>query len=123
MKVGMLAIWDTWGVRIPVTILHLDACEVVQVGLLHKSYLVECRISHTHVNCVIVASGSRQNIQVNTDEVNGYNALQLGVGEAKASRVNVRSVDNFLVPTFSDSVHHHHISVLHVRGMLILHAL
>lgn len=56
MKVGMLGIWDAWGVRIPVTILHLDACEVVQVK---------------------------------TDDENGYTALQLGVGEAKASRVNV----------------------------------
>jgi large subunit ribosomal protein L3 len=52
----MLGIWDAWGVRIPVTILHLDACEVVQVK---------------------------------TDDENGYTALQLGVGEAKASRVNV----------------------------------
>lgn len=31
MKVGMLAIWDAWGVRIPVTVLHLDSCQVVQV--------------------------------------------------------------------------------------------
>jgi large subunit ribosomal protein L3 len=56
MKVGMLAIWDTWGVRVPVTVLHLDACQVVQVK---------------------------------SDEANGYTAMQLGVGEAKASRVNV----------------------------------
>lgn len=27
----MLAIWDSWGTRIPVTVLQLDACEVVQV--------------------------------------------------------------------------------------------
>lgn len=56
MKVGMLAIWDSWGVRIPVTILHLDSCQVVQVK---------------------------------TDDTNGYTAMQLGVGEAKANRVNV----------------------------------
>lgn len=31
MKVGMLAIWDKWGVRYPVTVLQLDQCQVVQV--------------------------------------------------------------------------------------------
>lgn len=31
MKVGMLAVWDKWGVRHPATVLHLDGCEVVQV--------------------------------------------------------------------------------------------
>mmetsp|Transcript_15682 Transcript_15682/g.26141 ORF Transcript_15682/g.26141 Transcript_15682/m.26141 type:complete len:290 (+) Transcript_15682:47-916(+) len=62
MKVGMLGIWDAWGVRIPVTILHLDACEVVQVK---------------------------------TEESNGYTALQLGVGEAKASRVNITTAGHY----------------------------
>jgi len=27
----MLAIWDKWGVRYPVTVLQLDQCQVVQV--------------------------------------------------------------------------------------------
>jgi len=62
MKVGMLAIWDRWGVRYPVTVLHLDACQV---------------------------------INVKTDETNGYTALQLGVGEAKASRVNITTAGQY----------------------------
>lgn len=31
MKVGMLAIWDSWGVRHPVTVIHLDDVRVLQV--------------------------------------------------------------------------------------------
>lgn len=31
MKVGMLGVWDKWGVRYPVTVLHVDNCQVVQV--------------------------------------------------------------------------------------------
>ncbi|CBN77715.1 Ribosomal protein L3 [Ectocarpus siliculosus] len=31
MKVGSMAIFDSWGVRHPVTVLQLDECEVVQV--------------------------------------------------------------------------------------------
>jgi large subunit ribosomal protein L3 len=27
----MISLWDTWGVKIPLTILHLDNCQVVQV--------------------------------------------------------------------------------------------
>ena len=30
MKVGMLAVWDKWGIRYPVTVLQLDHCQVVQ---------------------------------------------------------------------------------------------
>lgn len=33
MKVGMLAIYDKWGARIPVTVLQLDNCEVIQTKL------------------------------------------------------------------------------------------
>ena len=31
-QVGSMAIFDSWGVRHPVTVLQLDECEVVQVG-------------------------------------------------------------------------------------------
>lgn len=31
LKVGMLAIFDKWGRRYPVTVLHLDECQVIQV--------------------------------------------------------------------------------------------
>lgn len=31
LKVGSMAIFDSWGVRHPVTVLQLDECEVVQV--------------------------------------------------------------------------------------------
>lgn len=30
-QVGMLAIYDKWGIRYPVTVLQLDECQVVQV--------------------------------------------------------------------------------------------
>jgi large subunit ribosomal protein L3 len=30
MKVGMVAIWDKWGVRYPATVLQLDNCVVLQ---------------------------------------------------------------------------------------------
>lgn len=54
-KVGMTRIFTPQGSHIPVTVLKLDACEVVAVR---------------------------------TDENDGYNAVQLGVGKAKAKRVN-----------------------------------
>uniref|UniRef100_A0A7S2V0H5 Large ribosomal subunit protein uL3m n=1 Tax=Fibrocapsa japonica TaxID=94617 RepID=A0A7S2V0H5_9STRA len=50
MKVGMLPVWDKWGVRYPCTILQVDNCAVVQVK---------------------------------TEDHDGYDALQLTVGEAK----------------------------------------
>lgn len=31
MKVGMLAIYDRWGIRYPTTVLQLDSCHVIQV--------------------------------------------------------------------------------------------
>lgn len=31
VQVGSMAIFDSWGVRHPVTVLQLDECEVVQV--------------------------------------------------------------------------------------------
>ena len=34
VKCGMTQEWDSWGVRLPLTVLWLDNCEV---GLLHKS--------------------------------------------------------------------------------------
>lgn len=54
MKVGMLAYWNKWAERIPVTALQLDNCQVVQVK---------------------------------TQATDGYDGLQLGVGEAKLKRV------------------------------------
>jgi large subunit ribosomal protein L3 len=54
LKVGMLSIYDKWGVRHAVSVLQLDDCRVLQ----HK-----------------------------TTETDGYNAVQLGVGEVKWSRV------------------------------------
>lgn len=62
MKVGMLSIWDKWGERHAVTVLHLDECEVIQKKSL---------------------------------ETDGYNALQLGVGEAKLSRVNISKMGHY----------------------------
>jgi hypothetical protein len=59
MKVGMVSIWDKWGTRSAVTVLHLDDCQVMQVK---------------------------------TEETDGYNALQLGVGEAKLKRVGVSTL-------------------------------
>ena len=56
MKVGMLALFDSWGERHAVTVLQMDSCTVVQVK---------------------------------TPETDGYLALQLGVGEAKASRTGI----------------------------------
>lgn len=56
MKVCMMNIWDGYAVRIPVTVLQLDSCQVVQVF---------------------------------TMATNGYNALQLGVGEAKIKNVKL----------------------------------
>jgi hypothetical protein len=32
IKVGMTQIWDAWGVKHPVTAIHLDACQVLQVN-------------------------------------------------------------------------------------------
>jgi large subunit ribosomal protein L3 len=63
MKAGMLAVWDKWGRRYPVTVLHLDECEV---------------------------------IQVKTDDTNGYTSLQLGVGEAKITRVTKAQNGHYL---------------------------
>lgn len=54
MKVGMVSVWDKWGMCHATTILQLDDCRVVQVKKM---------------------------------ETDGYTALQLGVGEAKAKRV------------------------------------
>ena len=62
MKVGMLPLWDTWGIRHAVTVLQLDECEVVQVK---------------------------------TEETDGYTAMQLGVGEAKLSRVNISKLGHY----------------------------
>jgi len=31
MKVGMLGVWDKWGIRYPVSVLHVDNCQVIQV--------------------------------------------------------------------------------------------
>ena len=36
-----------------------------------------------------------QVVQVKTDETNGYTALQLGVGEAKLSRVNITTAGQY----------------------------
>lgn len=62
MKVGMLTLFDKWGVRYATTVLQLDSCEVVQVK---------------------------------TKENDGYVALQLGVGEAKATRVKLSQLKHF----------------------------
>jgi len=56
MKVGMLSVFDKWGIRHPATVLCLDECQVLQQKRM---------------------------------ETDGYTALQLGVGEAKARRVNI----------------------------------
>lgn len=63
MKVGMIAIWDKWGVRYPATVLQLD-------------------------NCVV--------LQKKTEETDGYNAVQLGVGEAKLKNVGVCKLGHYL---------------------------
>lgn len=63
MKVGMLAIFDRWGERHAVTVLHLDECHVIQKKTL---------------------------------DTDGYIALQLGVGEAKARRVKAPMRGHFL---------------------------
>ena len=31
LKVGMTALWDQWGRHMPISVLHVDNCEVVQV--------------------------------------------------------------------------------------------
>ena len=55
LKVGLLPLWDKWGERHAVTVLHLDDVVVVQAK---------------------------------TIENEGYNSVQLGIGEAKKKRVN-----------------------------------
>jgi large subunit ribosomal protein L3 len=62
MKVGMLPMWDKWGVRFTVTVLQVDNCFVVQ----HK-----------------------------TIENEGYEALQLSVGEAKTKNVRLPQRGHF----------------------------
>ena len=56
MKVGMLSIFDKWGVRIPITVLQLDNVHVVQQK---------------------------------TEATDGYNALQLSIGEAKKNKTKL----------------------------------
>ncbi len=56
VKVGMSCVFDEKGRRIPLTLIHVEGCQVVS----HK-----------------------------TEERDGYLALQLGLGQAKASRVSV----------------------------------
>lgn len=54
-KLGMTRVFDDEGRHVPVTVLHIDSCQVVSVM---------------------------------TDEKNGYNAVQLGAGQAKVKNVS-----------------------------------
>ena len=44
MKVGMIPIYDHWGVRYPTTVLQLDNCEVVQVKEAHTDGYVALQL-------------------------------------------------------------------------------
>jgi ribosomal protein L3 len=65
VKVGMTQEWDAHGVRVPLTVLWVDSCHV---------------------------------LQVKTDENEGYNALQLGVGSKRRKQLRVSQVRCALTP-------------------------
>jgi large subunit ribosomal protein L3 len=72
MKVGMLSIWDTWGERHAVTVVHLDDVRVLQVKTEEtEGYTGECFP-------IIVCIFSTYSLV--------YVAIQLGIGERKLKR-------------------------------------
>ncbi|EGR34111.1 hypothetical protein IMG5_023250 [Ichthyophthirius multifiliis] len=62
-KLGMTSIWDKWGTLVPLTVIQLDRCQVVQVK---------------------------------TEEKEGYNALQLGIGELNPKRIKKPQIGHFM---------------------------
>ena len=62
-KIGMVSIWDKWGKHIPLTVVHLDRNQVVDVK---------------------------------TEAVDGYNALQIGAGEKNLKYIKKPQIGHFL---------------------------
>ena len=94
VKVGMTQDWDHWGVRVPLTVLWIDDCQVrsVRVGGLGRPPRRR-EAARSQVAAIerarLSARGTRlaQVVQVKTDDVEGYTAVQLGAGAKRAKQL------------------------------------
>eukprot|EP00891_Asterochloris_glomerata_P005210 jgi/Astpho2/5210/Aster-04787 len=68
VKCGMTQEWDSWGVRLPLTVLWIDNCEVVQVKTQEKE----------GYNALQLGCGSKRDKQLNGRQLGHFKAADIG---------------------------------------------
>ena len=80
-KLGMMTMYDNWGKKIPVTILHLDDCEVIRCYPNHNSIIQE------------VGIGRKSAKQLNNARLNFYESMGIHP-KLHVQGFNVQNVEN-----------------------------
>ena len=85
----MTQAWDSWNMRIPLTVLWIDKCQVHLASKLCPLILPCCGRRH------VVYQSSMQVTQVKLDDTEGYTALQLGCGSKRDKQLSGRQIGHF----------------------------
>jgi large subunit ribosomal protein L3 len=87
-KLGMMRLFSEDGAHVPVTVLHLDRCQVVGRRTMAGEQFVDAEGKPVELKPKKTRKEAKENAPPRTPKPDKYVALQLGAGRAKTKRMN-----------------------------------
>jgi large subunit ribosomal protein L3 len=87
-KLGMMRIFAEDGAHVPVTVLHIDRCQVIGRRTTAGEDFVDAQGNKVELKPKKTRKEAKENAPARTPKGDGYAALQLGAGAAKTKRMS-----------------------------------